>query len=56
MISQSKNKDQEKKESHTVLCACCGSLFEPKIRYFVYFGTIIFVCGEPCTFSDFIQS
>lgn len=58
MIDKSKNKeiDSTIEEPNTVVCACCGKLFEPKSHYFVYFGIIIFVCNEPCSFSDFIQS
>jgi len=49
-------KSKNKYTPNSVVCICCGKLFEQKSYYFVYFGIIIFICNNPCSFSDFIQS
>ena len=43
-------------EVHTVNCSCCGKIFSPKSYYFIWFGTAIHVCEDPCTYRDFVSS
>lgn len=39
-----------------VICSCCGKLFKSNGSYFIWNGIAIYVCREPCSFPDFVES